>query len=106
LSMPTTFESNPSTYTSGLLHDAMVGDATPVFQRATWWGGPLARGPVQSGFMEGPPAPPVIFPNIYAAGPWGPKDAEELLDAKTGGPHWRNFSIRSLSCSTGRVAGG
>jgi glucose-6-phosphate 1-dehydrogenase len=68
-----------------LLHDCMVGDAT-LFQRADM---------VEAGWSVVNPIldvwkalPPRSFPN-YAAGTWGPKEADALLDHD--GRHWRNF---------------
>ena len=78
------FGSTPSTGYETLLYDCMIGDAT-LFQRADnvelgWsvvtpildvWGGLLTR----------------EFPN-YAAGSWGPKDADKLLWRD--GRQWRS----------------
>jgi glucose-6-phosphate 1-dehydrogenase len=68
-----------------LLHDCMVGDAT-LFQRADM---------VEAGWTVISPMldiwkalPPRSFPN-YAAGTWGPRDADALLEHD--GRHWRNF---------------
>jgi glucose-6-phosphate 1-dehydrogenase len=68
-----------------LLHDCMVGDAT-LFQRADM---------VEAGWSVISPMldvwkalPPRSFPN-YAAGTWGPKEADALLEHD--GRHWRNF---------------
>jgi glucose-6-phosphate 1-dehydrogenase len=68
-----------------LLHDCMVGDAT-LFQRADM---------VEAGWSVVSPIldvwkalPPRSFPN-YAAGTWGPKEADALLEHD--GRHWRNF---------------
>ena len=68
-----------------LLHDCMVGDAT-LFQRADM---------VEAGWSVVSPIldvwkalPPRSFPN-YAAGTWGPKDAEALLE--NDGRHWRDY---------------
>ena len=68
-----------------LLHDCMIGDAT-LFQRADM---------VEAGWCVMSPVldvwkalPPRDFPN-YAAGSWGPKEAEDLLERD--GRHWRNF---------------
>ena len=59
-----------------LLYDCMIGDAT-LFQRADM---------VEAGWSVVDPVldvwkalPPRRFPN-YAAGTWGPKDADELLE--------------------------
>ena len=79
------FGTQPSTGYERLLHDCMIGDQT-LFQRADM---------VEAGWCVVSPAldvwkalPPRNFPN-YAAGTWGPKDADELLDRD--GRHWRNF---------------
>lgn len=73
----------PSTGYERLLYDCMVGDAT-LFQRADM---------VETGWSEIEPIldvwkalPPRNFPN-YAAGTWGPKEAEELLTRD--GREWR-----------------
>jgi glucose-6-phosphate 1-dehydrogenase len=79
------FGTQPSTGYERLLHDCMIGDAT-LFQRADM---------VEAGWCVVSPAldvwkalPPRNFPN-YAAGVWGPKEAEDLLQRD--GRHWRNF---------------
>jgi glucose-6-phosphate 1-dehydrogenase len=79
------FGSQPSTGYERLLYDCMIGDAT-LFQRADM---------VEAGWCVVSPVldvwkalPPRSFPN-YAAGSWGPKDADELLERD--GRHWRNF---------------
>jgi len=79
------FGTQPSTGYERLLHDCMIGDAT-LFQRADM---------VEAGWCVVSPAldvwkalPPRNFPN-YAAGSWGPKDADELLERD--GRRWRNF---------------
>jgi len=79
------FGTQPSTGYERLLHDCMIGDAT-LFQRADM---------VEAGWCVVSPAldvwkalPPRNFPN-YAAGTWGPKDADELLERD--GRRWRNF---------------
>jgi glucose-6-phosphate 1-dehydrogenase len=79
------FGTQPSTGYERLLHDCMIGDQT-LFQRADM---------VEAGWCVVSPAldvwkalPPRNFPN-YAAGTWGPKDADELLERD--GRHWRNF---------------
>ncbi len=79
------FGTQPSTGYERLLHDCMIGDAT-LFQRADM---------VEAGWCVVSPAldvwkalPPRSFPN-YAAGTWGPKDADELLERD--GRRWRNF---------------
>jgi glucose-6-phosphate 1-dehydrogenase len=78
------FGSVASTGYERLLHDCMIGDAT-LFQRADM---------VEAGWCVVSPVldvwkalPPRNFPN-YAAGTWGPKEADELLERD--GRHWRN----------------
>ncbi len=68
-----------------LLYDCMMGDAT-LFQRADM---------VEAGWRVVDPVldvwkalPPRSFPN-YAAGTWGPKDADELMDRD--GRRWRKI---------------
>ncbi len=77
------FGSVPSTGYERLLYDCMVGDAT-LFQRADM---------VEAGWSVIEPVldvwkalPPRAFPN-YAAGAWGPKEADELLERD--GREWR-----------------
>jgi glucose-6-phosphate 1-dehydrogenase len=70
------FGTTASTGYERLLHDCMVGDAT-LFQRsdmveASW----NIVAPVQDVWDA---LPPRKFPN-YAAGTWGPKEAEDLLE--------------------------
>jgi glucose-6-phosphate 1-dehydrogenase len=79
------FGQQPSTGYERLLHDCMIGDAT-LFQRADM---------VEAGWCVVSPVldvwkalPPRNFPN-YAAGTWGPKDADDLMEHD--GRHWRNF---------------
>jgi glucose-6-phosphate 1-dehydrogenase len=79
------FGTQPTTGYERLLHDCMVGDAT-LFQRADM---------VEAGWCVVSPAldvwkalPPRNFPN-YAAGTWGPKEADDLMERD--GRHWRNF---------------
>jgi glucose-6-phosphate 1-dehydrogenase len=79
------FGQTPSTGYERLLHDCMIGDAT-LFQRADM---------VEAGWSIVNPVldvwkalPPRNFPN-YAAGTWGPKEAEELMERD--GRHWRDF---------------
>jgi glucose-6-phosphate 1-dehydrogenase len=78
------FGNEPSTGYERLLYDCMTGDAT-LFQRADM---------VEAGWSVVQPAldvwkalPPRHFPN-YAAGSWGPKEADELMarDKRA----WRN----------------
>jgi glucose-6-phosphate 1-dehydrogenase len=79
------FGKQVSTGYERLLHDCMVGDAT-LFQRADM---------VEAGWSVVSPIldvwkalPPRSFPN-YAAGTWGPREADSLLEHD--GRHWRNF---------------
>ncbi|HZW79854.1 MAG TPA: glucose-6-phosphate dehydrogenase [Candidatus Deferrimicrobiaceae bacterium] len=79
------FGKQPSTGYERLLHDCMIGDQT-LFQRADM---------VEAGWSVVNPVldlwkalPPRNFPN-YAAGTWGPKEADELLERD--GRRWRNF---------------
>jgi len=79
------FGATPSTGYERLLYDAMVGDAT-LFQRGDMveaaWG-------VVAPLLEVWKAlPPRSFPN-YAAGSWGPAQADELLGRD--GRHWREI---------------
>jgi glucose-6-phosphate 1-dehydrogenase len=80
------FGSTPNTGYERLLHDCMTGDAT-LFQRADM---------VEAGWSLIQPLldvwkalPPRTFPN-YAAGTWGPKEADELLERD--GRQWVNGS--------------
>jgi glucose-6-phosphate 1-dehydrogenase len=77
------FGSEPSTGYERLLYDCMIGDAT-LFQRADM---------VEAGWSAVAPIldvwkalPARSFAN-YAAGTWGPKEADELL--KRDGRAWR-----------------
>ena len=79
------FGQQSSTGYERLLHDCMSGDPT-LFQRADM---------VEAGWCVVSPAldvwkalPPRNFPN-YAAGTWGPKEADDLLERD--GRRWRNF---------------
>jgi len=79
------FGKQPSTGYERLLHDCMIGDAT-LFQRADM---------VEAGWCVVSPVldvwkalPPRNFPN-YAAGSWGPREADDLMERD--GRHWRNF---------------
>jgi glucose-6-phosphate 1-dehydrogenase len=79
------FGTQPSTGYERLLHDCMIGDAT-LFQRADMV---EAGWCVVSTVLDVWKAlPPRYFPN-YAAGTWGPKEADDLLERD--GRHWRNF---------------
>ncbi len=78
------FGTEPSTGYERLLYDCMIGDAT-LFQRADM---------VEAGWNVVEPVldvwkalPAKAFPN-YAAGTWGPKDADELM--RRDGRVWRN----------------
>ncbi len=84
------FGDTPSTGYERLLHDCMVGDAT-LFQRADQVeAGWAVVDPIQKAWSEQPPA---NFPN-YAAGSWGPDEADELL--RRDGREWEKTSdIRS-----------
>jgi glucose-6-phosphate 1-dehydrogenase len=77
------FGTEPSTGYERLLYDCMIGDAT-LFQRADM---------VEAGWSVVEPIidvwralPPRNFPN-YAAGTWGPKEADDLL--RRDGRKWR-----------------
>jgi glucose-6-phosphate 1-dehydrogenase len=77
------FGTEPSTGYERLLYDCMIGDAT-LFQRADM---------VEAGWSVVEPVldvwkalPPRNFPN-YAAGSWGPKEADDLM--KRDGRKWR-----------------
>ena len=75
----------PSTGYETLLYDAMIGDAT-LFQRADMV--EAGWGMIQPILDVWKALPARSFPN-YAAGSWGPGDADELL--KRDGRHWENF---------------
>jgi glucose-6-phosphate 1-dehydrogenase len=77
------FGTEPSTGYERLLYDCMIGDAT-LFQRADM---------VEAGWAVVEPVldvwkalPARMFPN-YAAGSWGPKEAEDLI--RRDGRRWR-----------------
>jgi glucose-6-phosphate 1-dehydrogenase len=79
------FGSHPSTGYERLIYDCMIGDAT-LFQRSDM---------VEAGWRIIDPVldvwkslPPRSFPN-YAAGRWGPKEAEELMTRD--GREWRKI---------------
>src|ERR1700690_2199036 len=79
------FGVSSSTGYERLLHDCMIGDAT-LFQRADM---------VEAGWSIVNPVldvwkalPPRNFPN-YAAGTWGPRESDEMLERD--GRQWRNF---------------
>src|SRR6476469_957930 len=78
------FGRTPSTGYETLIYDCMIGDST-LFQRADM---------VEAGWSAVDPLletwgarRPEDFPN-YAAGSWGPQEAEELL--RRDGRHWRS----------------
>jgi glucose-6-phosphate 1-dehydrogenase len=80
------FGADPYTGYEVLLYDCMIGDAT-LFQRADM---------VEAGWRVVDPVldvwkalPPRNFPN-YAAGTWGPKDADELMERDS--RRWRKIS--------------
>jgi glucose-6-phosphate 1-dehydrogenase len=79
------FGSTPSTGYERLIYDCMIGDQT-LFQRADM---------VEAGWEIIQPVldvwkalPPRSFPN-YAAGAWGPKEADELLEKD--GRYWKKI---------------
>lgn len=79
------FGNEPSTGYERLLYDVMIGDAT-LFQRADM---------VEAGWNVVEPIidvwkalPARNFPN-YAAGTWGPKEAEDLIERDR--RHWRTW---------------
>jgi glucose-6-phosphate 1-dehydrogenase len=80
------FGSTPSTGYERLLYDCMTGDAT-LFQRADMveasWG---VVAPILDVWKA---LPPRNFPN-YAAGTWGPKEADELIERD--GRRWRRLN--------------
>ena len=79
------FGSTPSTGYERLLYDCTIGDAT-LFRRASMveasW---IAVAPILDVWKV---LPPRDFPN-YAAGTWGPKEAEDLMARD--GRQWRKF---------------
>ncbi len=79
------FGNEASTGYERLLYDCMIGDAT-LFQRADMVeAGWSVVAPVQDVWKA---LPPRNFPN-YAAGTWGPKEADELLARDR--RQWRNL---------------
>lgn len=79
------FGSNPSTGYERLLYDCMIGDAT-LFQRADMVeAGWKAVSTIQDVWKA---LPPRSFPN-YAAGTWGPKEADDLMERD--GRRWRRL---------------
>jgi glucose-6-phosphate 1-dehydrogenase len=80
------FGLEPNTGYEVLLYDCMIGDAT-LFQRADMVeAGWSVVDPVLDVWMA---LPPRRFPN-YAAGTWGPKEADDLMERD--GRHWRQIS--------------
>lgn len=80
------FGLEPNTGYEVLLYDCMIGDAT-LFQRADMVeAGWSVVDPVLDVWMA---LPPRRFPN-YAAGSWGPKEADDLMERD--GRHWRQIS--------------
>ena len=84
------FGSTPSTGYERLIYDCMTGDAT-LFQRADM---------VEAGWSVITPVldvwkalPPRTFPN-YAAGSWGPKEADDLLAQD--GREWRQIEPEAV----------
>jgi glucose-6-phosphate 1-dehydrogenase len=79
------FGSTPSTSYERLLYDCMCGDAT-LFQRSDMVeAGWSVVGPLLDVWKA---LPPRSFPN-YAAGSWGPKEADALLERD--GRQWRRI---------------
>ncbi|MFO1350492.1 MAG: glucose-6-phosphate dehydrogenase [Gammaproteobacteria bacterium] len=79
------FGSSPSTGYERLLYDCMCGDAT-LFQRADMVeAGWRVVSPIQDVWKA---LPARAFPN-YAAGSWGPKEADDLLERD--GRQWRRI---------------
>lgn len=79
------FGATPATGYERLLYDCMCGDAT-LFQRADMVeAGWRVVGPIQDVWTA---LPPRSFPN-YAAGSWGPREADELLERE--GRQWRRI---------------
>jgi glucose-6-phosphate 1-dehydrogenase len=79
------FGKQPRTGYETLLYEVMVGDAT-LFQRADMV--EIGWSMVQPILDVWSALPPRNFPN-YAAGTWGPADADALLQRE--GRHWENF---------------
>jgi len=78
------FGTRPSTGYETLIYDCMMGDPT-LFQRADMV--EAGWGVVQPILDVWKALPPRDFPN-YAAGTWGPPQAEELL--RRDGREWRD----------------
>ena len=87
------FKATPQTGYERLLYDCMLGDAT-LFQRSdmveTGW---HIVAPIQDvwGALE-----PRRFPN-YAAGSWGPREADEMLERDH--RHWFNSPVEHASAA-------
>ena len=79
------FGMTPSTGYETLIYDCMIGDAT-LFQRSD--NVEIGWSAVQPILDVWKATPPSNFPN-YAAGTWGPKEADELL--KRDGRQWRQI---------------
>ncbi|MBV8884113.1 MAG: glucose-6-phosphate dehydrogenase, partial [Chroococcidiopsidaceae cyanobacterium CP_BM_RX_35] len=75
----------PSTGYETLIYDCMIGDAT-LFQRSD--NVEIGWSVVQPILDAWKASPPSCFPN-YAAGSWGPKEADQLLERD--GRHWRKI---------------
>jgi len=79
------FGSNPSTGYERLLYDCMIGDAT-LFQRADMV---EASWSVVQPILEKWKATPLQNSPNYAAGTWGPPEAQELIQRD--GRQWRSY---------------
>jgi len=80
------FQARPSTGYERLLYDAMIGDAT-LFQRADTV--EIAWSVVQPVLDAWTARKPTEFPN-YAAGSWGPAEADKLITADQRPRQWCN----------------
>jgi glucose-6-phosphate 1-dehydrogenase len=80
------FGAVPSTGYERLLYDCMLGDAT-LFQRADMV--EASWSVVQPILDNWEATPPKNFPN-YAAGTWGPREAQQLLERD--GSQWRSYN--------------
>ncbi len=92
------FDAHPATGYETLLHDCMTGDAT-LFQRAD--NVEAAWGVVTPILDVWGAQPPRGFPN-YAAGSWGPVEADELIGRD--GRAWRNGASRTRGPERAREA--
>ncbi len=81
------FGMTPSTGYETLIYDCMIGDAT-LFQRSD--NVEIGWSAVQPILDVWEATPPSDFPN-YAAGGWGPKEADELLERD--GRQWRQIEM-------------